>query len=103
MPAMLFLGVILSAIGVVLLKLQDMQLITGIGWRAVPGFTAALVLLLTIVRVVQWAGRVKKLSVGAASLSVTRLVAIWLWGAIVLLGIVPWCVGLIWIVIDSFL
>ena len=32
-----------------------------------------------------------------------QLLALWLWNVILLLFILPWCIGLVWIIIDSFL
>jgi hypothetical protein len=102
MPSMLILGTILLGLALLLMKLDPMVTPRN-GWRVALELTAGMVLLLTIYRVVQWARRVKKLSMGGMLLCAVRLLAIWLWGAIVFLGIVPWCVGLVWILIDSFL
>jgi hypothetical protein len=55
----------------------------------------------TLYRVGQWLTRTRHCGFLAAALGVAELIGLWLLGWVVLLGLVPWCVGLLWIVIDS--
>jgi hypothetical protein len=55
----------------------------------------------TLYRVGQWLIRTRHCEFLGAALGVAELVGLWLLGLIVLLGLVPWCVGFLWIVIDS--
>lgn len=55
----------------------------------------------TLYRVGQWLARTRHCTFLGAALGVAELVGLWLLGWIVLLGLVPWCVGFLWIVIDS--
>ena len=63
---------------------------------------AGLIIFTTLHRIVQWVGRVRKLSTGRAIVQGVRLAGLWLIDAFILLGILPWCIGLGWIVVDSF-
>ena len=67
-----------------------------------PLSVGGLVILLAGYRIVQWAARARKLAVGATIVQGAKLMGLWLIEAVVFLGVVPWCVGLVWIVIDSF-
>lgn len=58
-------------------------------------------LLVMFLRLGQWVARVKH-SAMSGLLAVFWLAALWIWEAVLLLGIVPWCAGLAWIAIDSF-
>jgi hypothetical protein len=49
----------------------------------------------------QWLIRTRHCGVGRAALGVGELVGLWLFGWIVLIGLIPWCVGFLWIAIDS--
>lgn len=64
--------------------------------------SAGAIVLLTMVRIIQWAARVRGWGVGRAMLAVPQLLLIWLLGAVFFLGLLPWCIGFIWLVIDSF-
>lgn len=58
-------------------------------------------LLCHVVRVAQWVKRTRHCGPGRALLATVELLALWLGGMIVFLGIIPWCLGFGWIVIDS--
>jgi hypothetical protein len=49
----------------------------------------------------QWARRAKHSGISTTALAAGELLLLWLIGAGLLLGFVPWCVGFTWIVIDS--
>ena len=55
----------------------------------------------TLYRVGQWLMRTRHCAFLGAALGALELIGLWLLGWIVLLGLVPWCVGFLWIVIDS--
>ncbi|MDB5321707.1 MAG: hypothetical protein JWN40_3338 [Phycisphaerales bacterium] len=55
----------------------------------------------TLYRVGQWLTRTRHCGFLAAALGAAELIGLWLLGWVVLLGLVPWCVGFLWIVIDS--
>jgi hypothetical protein len=55
-----------------------------------------------IFRAAQWSLRVRHLGMERALLTIPYLVFLWVAGIVVLLGIIPWCIGLFWIAIDSF-
>jgi hypothetical protein len=57
----------------------------------------------TILQIAVWSARVRHSGFERALLDVPHLLGLWLFGAIVLFGFLPWCVGFVWIVIDSFL
>lgn len=69
----------------------------GIGSAAI----VPVALLGTLARTAQWLVRTRGCSGGFAVLSVFELLGLWALGAIVLVGLFPWCVGFLWIVIDS--
>jgi hypothetical protein len=58
--------------------------------------------LASIARIVQWAVRVRHAGLERGLLALIQLLALWLIGFATLLGIVPWCVGFLWIIVDSF-
>lgn len=62
----------------------------------------AMALLGFAIRTAQWAARVRHAGVGYACLALAKLVGLWLLGPLVLLAVLPWCIGFLWIVIDSF-
>lgn len=66
------------------------------------GMIAAVGILLSPVRIVQWAVRVIHGGVERWMVGAIQLAGLWLMGIVLLLGLVPWCVGFLWIVIDSF-
>jgi hypothetical protein len=84
-----------------------------IGWAEMYGrhpmriSIAGLLLLAAIfipaLRIEQWSLRVKHAGLERALLDVPHLFALWLLAIIGWLAVVPWCIGLIWIAIDSFL
>jgi hypothetical protein len=49
----------------------------------------------------QWLIRTRHCGVGGAALGIVELLGLWLLGEVVLLGLVPWCIGFLWIAIDS--
>jgi hypothetical protein len=49
-----------------------------------------------------WSARARRAGWGSALLALPSVVILWLFGVVVCLGILPWCVGFVWIVIDSF-
>jgi hypothetical protein len=55
----------------------------------------------TLYRVGQWRIRTARCGLGMAVGGVAELVGLWLLGTVVLLAVVPWCIGLIWIALDS--
>lgn len=96
--------VVLAMIGVV--KLIDANVLAGKSLRAWIGVMLTLlgiILALTMVRIVQWVVRVRHGGAETAFLHAPYVLGLWLLGAVVWLGTVPWCVGLVWIIIDSFL
>lgn len=52
-------------------------------------------------RVGQWLARVRHGGVVTGFVGVVGLLGFWIAGAFVLLGLLPWCVGFLWLVIDS--
>jgi hypothetical protein len=62
----------------------------------------ALALGVSMLRIVQWAARVRRRGAEWALLDVPHLLARWAFGLTLLFGAVPWCVGFFWIIIDSF-
>src|SRR6266850_1191965 len=63
--------------------------------------SAGAIVLLTIARVIQWGAQVHGWRMGRALLAVAHLLLIWLSGVIAFLLVLPWCIGYVWIVIDS--
>ena len=63
--------------------------------------SVAIIFLLTVTRIVQWAARVRGWGMGRALLAVPHLLLIWLLAAVAFVGILPWCIGYVWIAIDS--
>jgi hypothetical protein len=53
------------------------------------------------IRTAQWAARVRHAGFDHVLLALGKLVGLWLLGPLVLLAILPWCIGFLWIVIDS--
>jgi len=78
-----------------LLTATFVLLLIGLAFGAI-GFAAS------AVRGVQWAVRCRHAGLGRAGLAVAQLFALWLGGLLLILGLLPWCVGFLWIVIDSF-
>lgn len=62
---------------------------------------ALVALLATLARTAQWLMRTRHCGAGLACLSLMELLGLWTLGAIVLLGLFPWCFGFLWIAIDS--
>jgi hypothetical protein len=60
-------------------------------------------LLLISTRMIQWSIRVRGAKAVSALMGVPYLWTWWSWGFVIWLGIVPWCVGWVWIVVDSSL
>lgn len=68
---------------------------------SVPIFIALLLLPLTLFRILQWTLRVRNQTGEHALLIVPHLLALWLFAFLFYLGFIPWCIGLIWLAIDS--
>jgi hypothetical protein len=56
---------------------------------------------LTLLRIAQWLARTRFCGPARAILGAGEVVALWLLGGLVLLGLVPWCVGFLRIAVDS--
>jgi len=65
------------------------------------GVTVVAAVGLTVLRVGQWVARTRQCGTGRAVLGAAEVVGLWLLGVVVLLGLVPWCVGFTLIAIDS--
>jgi hypothetical protein len=55
----------------------------------------------TLYRVGQWVRRVRHCGTVRAWLGAMELIGLWVLGWLFFLGVVPWCVGFFWIVLDS--
>jgi hypothetical protein len=55
-----------------------------------------------LVRVGQWVARVRHGGLGAGVVAAMELVGMWVVGIVLFLGVVPWCVGLVLVAVDSF-
>jgi hypothetical protein len=60
-------------------------------------------ILLMSTRIMQWSIRTRGGAAASAVIGIPYLWLWWLWGGVVWLGIIPWCIGWVWIVVDSFL
>ena len=58
-------------------------------------------LLATFARTAQWLIRTRNCGAGLACLNLLELLGLWILGAIVLLGLFPWCIGFLWVAVDS--
>ena len=56
----------------------------------------------TAYRMGQWRARTTHAGYATGFAAMAELLLRWAVGAVVVLGVVPWCVGLVWIVFDSF-
>jgi hypothetical protein len=72
------------------------------GWVAFWTLAAAS-LLVTVVRITQASMRVRFTGLERVVIDTPQLLALWLWNVVLYLFILPWCIGLVWIIIDSFL
>jgi hypothetical protein len=99
MPAMLLAGTMLFVIP---LWLMEVGIVLKQFSLLAPLLAASAVILLSLFRIVQWAARVRGSRADRATAQGVRLIGLWLLEALFLLGILPWCIGLVWIVIDSF-
>jgi hypothetical protein len=99
MPAMLLAGVLIYLI---LFGLSELGWALRDRWKVILGVAAACVALLTMIRIVQWGARVRHWGAARALLAVPHLLGIWLVGGVFLFGVLPWVIGFIWIVVDSF-
>lgn len=70
--------------------------------RVAAGVTAFAALAGSLVRVGQWVSRVRHAGFATGALAAMELLALWAWGVVLTLGLVPWSIGYSWIVIDSF-
>ena len=103
------IGAFLAAVVVGLLAT-----LAGVGRTSVPWRVVVLALLIvsallgtwalagTVRRCGQWMNRTLHCCAGRAVLGCIELLVLWGLGIVVLLGLLPWCVGFLWIVIDSF-
>jgi hypothetical protein len=64
---------------------------------------AIISILSTYLRVAQWSARARHSGFERVLVDVPYLFGLWFFGAIVFFGFLPWCIGFVWIVIDSFL
>ena len=62
----------------------------------------AVILIATIVRIAQWSLRVRKAGPLRLLILLPQLIFLWLLRLLLWLGIIPWCIGLVWLVVDSF-
>ena len=58
--------------------------------------------LVTLWRIAQWTARANHSGYSTGLLGAAELLTRWLVGLVIFLGFFPWCVGFVWIVIDSF-
>jgi hypothetical protein len=70
-------------------------------WLAASPWLALLIALLTMMRVVQWSLRVRYGGPEHALVAIPSLLGLWLLALLLFLGIFPWCIGFVWLVIDS--
>ena len=56
----------------------------------------------TIHRTGQWRARIMHAGYAIGFAAMGQLIVRWSFGLAVILGVVPWCVGFIWIFVDSF-
>jgi len=101
MPAMWLVGTLLW-VGAMRLMPWEMGVSLAEGLKIGVVVLAGAVMVLSVVRVVQWSWRGCDCGVGRWMLLWPRLLWVWLLWAGVLVGVVPWCIGLIWVVVDSF-
>jgi hypothetical protein len=70
------------------------------------GILAAILVLFASIaagmRIVQWIMRTRHCGLGIALLGLAELLGLWVLAAVAFVGLLPWCVGYVWIVIDSF-
>jgi hypothetical protein len=72
-------------------------------WMAIASaFFAILLFPLTLLRIVQWILRVRDLDFEYTLLIGPQLIGLWLFAFLLDLGIFPWCIGLVYLAIDSF-
>jgi hypothetical protein len=64
---------------------------------------AGLTLLVSVVRAIQWAVRVRHYGFEGALLALAKLLGLWLTGLVVFGFVLPWSVGFLLIAVDSFL
>jgi hypothetical protein len=64
-------------------------------------FLAAAAIALTVARTGQWASRLSYAGGPRKLLAVGETLLLWAVGIVVLLGLLPWCIGFVWIVIDG--
>jgi hypothetical protein len=57
---------------------------------------------LTLLRILQWILRVRNLGSKFSLLIGPQLIGLWLFALVLDLGILPWCIGLVYLAIDSF-
>lgn len=58
-------------------------------------------LIATFHRTARWLMRTRPCGVGDAATATGELLALWMLGTLVLIGLFPWCIGFLWIAIDS--
>ncbi|MFI5381313.1 MAG: hypothetical protein ACHRHE_18605 [Tepidisphaerales bacterium] len=82
--------------------INDVPLLMDPVLLAIPYAMAGLVLLFGVIRAIQWAVRVRRCGFEGALLTLAKLLGRWLLGLVVFCFVLPWCVGFLFIVADSF-
>jgi hypothetical protein len=98
-PLTLLLPGFLTVIGAAWALPHSRRLGVALGFVGVPLVLAAFGV--TLWRTGQWLDRTRHCGLGRALLAALELLALWIVGAIVLLGLLPWCVGFLCLVFDS--
>jgi hypothetical protein len=81
-------------------ELKDVRTLS-IALALLGGSVLVVALLGTLFRIAQWLRRTRHCGAGGALLGVAELLGLWLLGGIVILGLFPWCIGFVWIALDS--
>ena len=91
------------SLGCALLYLDSIRLVSlGPGLVLIMIALATIGLLTIMGRITQLAIRVKRSGGERALIHAPYLGVLWLWASVVWLGVLPWAIGFVWIVIDSF-
>ena len=62
----------------------------------------AVILLATVIRIAQWSLRVRKASPLRLLMLLPQLMLLWFLSLLLWLWLIPWCIGFLWLVVDSF-
>jgi hypothetical protein len=97
LPLAIFLagGASLILAGIIEARVLIMYLLS------LPVLAAILLFPLTLFRILQWTLRVRHQSGEHALLIVPHVLALWLFVLVFYLGFLPWCIGLVWLAVDS--